>query len=384
MWILGVASLLTDISSEMIHGVLPLFLVSTLGASTLMIGLIDGAGEAIASCLKLFSGAFSDYIRQRKPLLIAGYGLSTLVKPLFAIAANPYVVLLARCLDRTGKGIRAAPRDALIADVTEPSIRGAAYGLRQSLDSVGALIGPAIAFAILATTNNDFRLVFWIAVAPAVLTVILLAVGIHEPASKTAAERKNPLSREAIRSLGKEFWIIFSVALVFTLGNSSDSFLLLKLKEAGAGLQFIPLAFVLMNIVYAASAYPAGKLSDIMGRKRLLMFSFALYAGIYAGLAYSSSIWQVWALLALYGLYLGFSQGILSALTADKVPPELRGTAFGLLNLAIGLGLLPANLLGGWLWEGVSSRATFLAGALFSALALVFLGVGLAEKKAAD
>lgn len=372
IWILGLASLFTDVSSEMIHSVLPLFLVLQLGASASMVGLIDGLGETIASSLKLFSGALSDYLGQRKPLLLTGYGLSAIVKILFALATNPMLVLAGRCLDRTGKGIRVAPRDALVADLTDANQRGAAYGLRQSLDSVGAFIGPAVAFLVLSISNDNYRQVFWLALLPGILAVCILALGIKEPKKKEpSSPRKNPLQMDTIKSLGKPFWSIFAVSLTFTLGNSSDAFILLKGKQVGIAVNMVPLILVAMNISYAASAYPAGKLSDLLGRKGLLLTSFALYALVYLGLAFATTAWQIWALLLVYGLFLGLNQGQLLALTADRVPAELRGTAFGLLNLSIGLGLLPASLLAGWLWDHVSPQATFLAAVAFSLLALL-------------
>lgn len=375
VWILGFASLLTDVSSEMIHSVLPLFLATTLGATALMIGLIDGLGEAVAACLKLFSGALSDRMGRRKPLILTGYGLSTAVKPLFALAGNPLAVLAARCLDRVGKGIRAAPRDALVADVTEPDVRGAAFGLRQSLDSVGAFVGPFIAFIAMTVTASDCRAVFWLALIPALAAVALLAGGIQEPTRKAekAASPVNPIHISAIKSLGSGFWFVFFVSLLFTLGNSSDAFILLRAKTLGISTNFVPLCLVVMNITYSLSAYPAGQLSDKLGRKALILTSFALYSLVYTGLAFATDAWHVWSLLALYGLYLGFSQGSLLSIVADRVPEKLRGTAFGLLSLSVGLGLLPASLLAGWLWDSVSPQATFLAGAAFAILAfLVF------------
>lgn len=361
----------------MIHSVLPLFLATTLGASALMIGLIDGLGETIAACLKLFSGALSDRMGRRKPLILTGYGLSTLVKPLFALAGNPLAVLAARCLDRVGKGIRAAPRDALVADVTDPAARGAAFGLRQSLDSVGAFLGPLIAFVAMTVTASDFRLVFWLALIPALAAVALLAGGIDEPprnVNKTAS-RVNPLRLAAIKSLGPGFWFVFFVSLLFTLGNSSDAFILLRAKSLGISTNMVPLCLVVMNVTYSLSAYPAGHLSDKLGRKALILTSFALYALVYAGLAFANDAWQVWLLLALYGLYLGFSQGTFLSIVADRVPEELRGTAFGLLSLSAGIGLLPANLLAGWLWDMVSPQATFLAGAAIAILALLIFAL---------
>lgn len=380
VWILGLASLFTDVSSEMIHAVLPLFLVTSLHTSASVVGLIDGLGEAIASVLKLFSGALSDHLRRRKPLLLAGYALSAAVKPLFALAPDVLVVLIARCLDRTGKGIRTAPRDALVADVTEPAVRGAAYGLRQCLDSIGAFIGPIIALVVLTYANNDYRLVFWVALVPGIITIGLLWLGIQEPTQHERKAAGPPLNRQSIRGLGYGFWLVFAVAMIFTLGNSSDAFILLRAKEVGVPSNLVPLALVVMNAVYAATAYPAGKLSDCIGRKTVLLLSFALYALVYAGFALCQSPWQIWILLCIYGLYLGLSQGTLLAITADRVPSDRRGTAFGLLNLSIGIGLLPASLLGGWLWDNISPQATFWAGSTFAVVALLVFTIDMEEK----
>lgn len=371
VWILGLASLFTDISSEMIHAVLPLFLVTSLHASASVVGLIDGLGEAIASTLKLFSGVLSDHPERRKPLLITGYALSALVKPLFALAPSVLVVLIARCLDRTGKGIRSAPRDALVADVTEPAVRGAAYGLRQSLDSIGAFIGPIIGLVVLTYANNDYRLVFWVALVPGIITIGLLSLGIQEPSRHSAMAERPPINWQSIRELGHGFWLVFAVAMIFTLGNSSDAFILLRAKQVGLPSNLVPLVLVVMNVVYSATAYPAGKLSDRIGRKTVILISFALYALVYAGFAACNSPWQIWILLCFYGLYLGLSQGTLLAITADRVPTDRRGTAFGLLNLSIGVGLLPASLLGGWLWDNISPEATFWAGSIFAIVALL-------------
>lgn len=379
--ILGLASLFTDISSEMIHSVLPLFLVTSLHTSASVVGLIDGLGEAIASTLKLFSGALSDHLRRRKPLLIAGYTLSAVSKLLFALAPNVLIVLIARCLDRTGKGIRAAPRDALVADVTEPAVRGTAYGLRQSLDSIGAFIGPIIALAVLTFTSNDYRLVFWIALVPGIVTIGLLTFGIQEPNRNETKSGRLPLSWQSFRGLGSGFWLVFAVALIFTLGNSSDAFILLRAKQVGVPSSLVPLVLVVMNVTYSATAYPAGKLSDIIGRKTVILISFALYAFVYAGFAACNSPWQIWILLCFYGLYLGLSQGRLLTITADRVPPDRRGTAFGLLNLSIGIGLLPASMLGGWLWDNISPQSTFWAGSIFAIVALLVFAADIPDRK---
>ncbi len=374
VWVLGGVSLLTDVSSEMIYSLLPLFLVSGLGASVMTVGAIEGIAETTAALVKVWSGALSDYWGRRKDLAVLGYGLSTVVKPLFSVASSPLMVLVARFGDRVGKGIRAAPRDALIADSTEPAIRGAAYGLRQSLDTVGAVLGPVAAFAVMAAFNNNFRLAFGLAVIPGVLAVALLALGIREPSvSSSTQRRENPLRRSALAALGKPYWGLVAVALVFNLGNSSEVFLLLRAQEVGIPAAFIPLTLGWMNVIYAFSAYPVGVLSDRLGRTGLLVSSFLLYAFTYLGFAYGQAAWQIWVWFALYGLYLGLSQGTLAALVADRVPAHQRGTAFGFLNLATGIALLPASLVGGALWQTVSPSATFLVGTGFALIAALLL-----------
>jgi MFS family permease len=373
VWILGFVSLLTDISTEMIHSVLPLFLVSALGANLLTVGSIEGIAESTASILKVFSGALSDYLGKRKQLAVAGYGLSTLVKPLFAIAMNPTWVLIARFGDRVGKGIRVAPRDALVADVTDLANRGAAYGLRQSLDTIGAFLGPLAAFGLMSLSNQNFRLVFWLALIPGVLAVALLARGVREPKTKITSGRNNPLNWSSWQSLGRNYWLLVMVALLFNLGNSSDAFLLLRAEQVGIATNLIPLTLVVMNLAYSFSAYPVGLLSDRIGRLGLLSNGLLLYALTYLGFAFVERSWQVWLLFGLYGLHQGMSQGILLALVADRVPAHLRGTAFGTINLATGVALLPASLIAGSLWETIAPQATFICGSLFALSAIVLL-----------
>jgi MFS family permease len=373
VWVLGFVSLLTDISTEMIHSVLPLFLVSSLGANLLTVGSIEGIAESTASILKVFSGALSDYLGKRKQLAVAGYGLSTLVKPLFALAINPTWVLIARFGDRLGKGIRVAPRDALVADVTDVANRGAAYGLRQSLDTIGAFLGPLAAFGLMSVSGQNFRLVFWLALLPGIVAVALLAKGIREPKTTVTQERNNPLNWASLQSLGKSYWLLVMVALLFNLGNSSDAFLLLRAEQIGIAANLIPLTLVVMNVAYSLSAYPIGLLSDRIGRIGLLTSGLLLYALTYLGFAFVNYTWQIWLLFGLYGLHQGMSLGILLALVADRVPTNLRGTAFGAINLATGIALLPASLIAGSLWEIISPQATFICGSIFALSAIVLL-----------
>ncbi|MBC8123917.1 MAG: MFS transporter [Gemmatimonadaceae bacterium] len=371
VWVLGSVSLLTDISSKMVQSLLPLFLVTVLGASVWTVGIIEGIAETTASLVKVFSGTLSDYLGRRKSLAVFGYGLSALVKPLFIFATSPTWVFVARFGDRIGKGIRGAPRDALVADSTPPELRGAAYGLRQSLDTVGSFSGPIAAFVLMAASGDDYRFVFTCALVPALLGVVLLVRGVSEPA--TGEKRAKPLRWEDRKRLSREYWVLLWVALLFNLGNSSEAFLLLRATEVGIGNTLVPLTLVVLNLAYSLSAYPLGVLSDRVGRTGLLAGGLFLYALVYLGFAFANAPWQIWSLFALYGLYLGLSQGALSALIADRVPADLRGTAFGLLNLVVGGALLPASLLAGWLWERYGSYTAFLLGSGFALAAGIAL-----------
>jgi MFS family permease len=372
VWFLGLVSLFADINSKMIQSTLPLFLVSTLGVNLSTIGLIEGVAESTASILKVFSGALSDYWRKRKGFAIAGYGVSALVAPIFALAPSALWVFIGRFADRVGKGIRVAPRNALVADATPPQHRGAAFGLRQSLDTIGAFLGPLLATLLLSLGQN-YRTIFWIALIPAFIGVTLLIIGVKEPAQPPAPS-KNPLQWSALKELGQSYWILAIAAFLFNLGNSSDAFILLRAQQSGIAPALVPLAFVVMNLTYGISAYPIGVLSDRIGRYGLLMTSFLIFALVYLGFATAQSPWQIWALLGCHGIYLGMSQGVLLAIVADQVPVESRGTAFGMINLLIGVALLPASLLAGILWQQVSPQAPFFLGsgvALVAALLLL-------------
>ncbi len=375
VWALGWVSLFTDISSEAIISVLPLFLTTTLGASVTTVGLIEGIAEATASVLKVFSGAISDYWGQRKSLAILGYGLSTVVKPLFAIASSPSWVLRARFADRTGKGIRVAPRDALVADVTDASNRGAAYGLRQSLDTIGALLGPLLAMAVLDRSPQNFRLVFWLAVIPGMIAVMFLVFGVKEPRQQQNQSRVNPLNRAALSNLGASYWWLLLAVLISNLGNSSDAFLLLKAQQVGIPAPFVPLTLVVQNLTYALFAYPLGRLSDRISRRQLLIGGWLIYALVYGSLAFSERAPQFWGLLAVYGLHLAMTQGTITALVADLVPANLRGTAFGFLNLAVGIALFPASLLTGLLWQQFGSGVAFGISSGLALIAICLLAV---------
>lgn len=373
VWALGFVSLLMDVSSEMIHSLLPLFMITTLHASALSIGLLEGLAEATALIVKIFSGVISDYLGKRKPLALLGYGLGAMSKPLFALAVSMQLVLMARLIDRAGKGIRGAPRDALIADITPPEIRGAAFGLRQSLDTVGAFLGPLLAVGLMLLWQDDFRAVFWVAVIPGMLAVLVLLLGVREPASRSSEKRHNPISRDNLRRLQPGYWYVVVVGAVFTLARFSEAFLLLRAQQGGIAIAFAPLVMVAMNLVYAASAYPFGKLSDRIEPKSLLGWGLLVLVVADLVLA-SSSDWRiVIAGVGLWGVHMGMTQGLLAKLVADTAPADLRGTAFGVFNLVSGLAMLVASVVAGLLWDSIGAPATFIAGAVFSLLAWMML-----------
>ena len=375
VWVLGGVSLLMDVSSEMIHSLLPLFMATTLGASVIIIGLIEGLAEATALILKVFSGAISDYVGKRKGLALLGYGLGALSKPLFVIAPTAGVVFSARMIDRVGKGIRGAPRDALVADVTPPEIRGAAYGLRQALDTVGAFLGPLLAVLLMFIWANDFHAIFWVAVIPAVLSILLLGFGLQEPKSAIAHKRSNPLKRENLKKLSAAYWWVVAIGSIFTLARFSEAFLVLRAQQMEIPLYTIPLVMVAMNLVYSLTAYPFGKLSDSMSHSKLLQWGLLVLILADIVLALSGHWSTLLIGVALWGIHMGMTQGLLAAMVAHTAPPELRGTAFGMFNLMSGLALLLASTGAGVLWETFGAASTFYAGAIICVVTLIGMRV---------
>jgi MFS family permease len=373
IWALGFVSMLMDISSEMIHSLLPVFMVTTLGISVFAVGLIEGAAEATALIVKVFSGVVSDYWGKRKPLAVLGYGLGAMSKPLFALASTAGLVLTARLIDRVGKGIRGAPRDALVADITPPELRGAAFGLRQSLDTVGAFVGPLLAMGLMLLWANDFRAVFWVATIPAFLCVMLLIWGVREPERPAGAVRTNPISRVNLKRLSSDYWWVVGIGAVFTLARFSEAFLVLRAQQGGLGLAWTPLVLIGMNLIYAACAYPFGKLADRVRHTTLLAWGLVLLIAADALLAYSNQWAWVWAGISLWGLHMAMTQGLLATMVAATAPENLRGTAFGFFNLMSGLAMLVASALAGWLWDQFGASFTFVAGTVFSVLALGLL-----------
>ncbi|HET9716875.1 MAG TPA: MFS transporter [Pseudolabrys sp.] len=374
VWALGLVSLFMDLSSEMIHALLPLYLVTVLGASALTVGLIEGVAEATASITKIFSGALSDYLGRRKLLAVLGYGLAAATKPVFPLASSIALLTIARFVDRIGKGIRGAPRDALVADLTPAELRGTAFGLRQSLDTIGAMLAPLAAIALMALLADNFTVVLWIAVVPAFISFAIILFGVHEPASPQPIGGTRPLlSRADLARLDTAYWTIVGVSAVFTLARFSEAFLLLRAQSVGLHLTWIPAVMVIMNIVYSLSAWPAGALSDSIGRYGVLIAGFVLLVIADIVLGVANAILPVMIGVALWGLHMGLTQGLLAAMVADTAPPELRGTAFGVFNLLSGIALLAASLIAGMLWDIVGPSGTFFAGALITAAALAAL-----------
>ncbi|MEO3988385.1 MFS transporter [Pseudocitrobacter cyperus] len=371
VWIIGFVSLLMDISSEMIHSLLPLFMATALGTPVVIIGLIEGLAEATALCVKVFSGVISDYIGKRKKLAVIGYGLGALSKPLFAIASTSGMIFSARIIDRIGKGVRGAPRDALVADVTPPEIRGAAYGLRQTLDTMGAFLGPLLAVGLMLLWSNDFRAVYWVAVIPAFLAVALLFFGLHEPRTPVATVRTNPVKKENLKRLGAECWFVIALGGVFTLARFSEAFLVLRAQEVDIPLALIPLVMVAMNLVFSFTAYPFGKLSDRLSHRKLLQAGLLVLIAADVVLATSDSWQGIIVGVALWGVHMGMTQGLLNTMIAQTAPSDLRGTAFGFFSLLSGAGVLIASLGAGLLWDIWGSSSTFFAGAIICVLTLI-------------
>jgi len=374
VWVLGFVSMLMDISSEMIHALLPVYMVVALGTSALAVGVIEGIAEATAAITKVFSGALSDWLGKRKLLAAIGYGLAAVTKPIFPLAPSVGWLVAARFIDRIGKGIRGAPRDALVADLSPPALRGAAFGLRQSLDTVGAFAGPLIAIALMWLTADAFQTVFWFAVLPAFLAFALIVFGVRDPDHvRQRARVRAPLARAELARLGRSYWWVVAIGAVFTLARFSEAFLLLRAQGAGLPLTWVPVVLVLMNVVYAAGAYPAKALSDRVERVWLLVAGLAVLIAADLALAWLPGLAGVFAGVALWGLHMALTQGLLATLVADTAPAELRGTAFGFFNLVSGGALLAASVTAGALWDLAGPASTFAAGAAFAALALAGL-----------
>ncbi|MHC8400745.1 MFS transporter [Pseudomonas sp. MDT1-17] len=374
VWALGFVSLFMDLSSEMVHSLLPMYLVGSLGVSMITLGLIEGIAEATALIVKVFSGAISDYFGRRKGLLLLGYGLAALTKPLFPLAHSAEMVFTARFLDRIGKGIRGAPRDALVADVSPPEIRGACFGLRQSMDTIGAFLGPAVAIGLMYAFSENIPLVLWIAVIPALVAVSLIFVGVDESEHEPSAQRfRSPIRLQLLYSFSPAYWWVVIIGALFTLARFSEAFLVLRAQQTGLSATWVPIVMVVMALFYTFSAYPVGKVSDRVSRTSLLGGGLILLILSDLVLASAESVSMLILGVALWGLHMGFSQGLLAALVADTSPAELKGTAFGIFNLVSGVSMLLASGIAGLLWQTYGSAMTFYAGAIFSAVALILL-----------
>ncbi len=373
IWALGFVSFFADISSEWIHSLLPVFLVSTLGASVTAVGIVEGIAEATALITKIFSGVISDYLKKRKLLALIGYGLSACTKPLFPLSNSIGMVLAARFTDRIGKGLRGAPRDALIGDIAPTEIRGASFGLRQSLDTAGAVIGPLLAVLLMLVLADNIRTVLWIAVVPAFIAVAILAKGVKEPEHRYLKAENKSINLSGIRHAGKDYWQLVAVAGVLTLARFSEAFLVLKAQATGLQIAFVPMVMVVMSLTYAFSAYPAGKLSDRLNRYSVLIIGiiFLVAADVFLGLA--DNLWMLSIGVALWGLHMGFTQGLLAAMVTDTAPEELRGTAYGAYNVVCGVSMLIASVLAGLIWDRFGSSVMFFTGAAFTVISLLGL-----------
>jgi len=375
----GLVSFFMDVSSEMIYPLVPLFLANVLGVNKSMIGLIEGIAESTASLLKVFSGWLSDRIGQRKNLMIAGYAISTLSRPIIALAGTWHVVLTSRFVDRLGKGIRTAPRDAIIAESTESTHLARAFSFHRSMDTMGAVVGPAIALILLQLYNNNYKLVFWLSMIPGAIAVLVIIAFIKEKKRSAVAAAERPRLTLTQFDWRVKFFIV--IATLFALGNSSDAFLILRAEQVGVPTVMIPAVYLLFNLIYSLSAIPAGVAADKYGKKRLILLGFFLFAGLYYGFAVARNSTAIWVLFSLYGLFMGLTEGIQKAFLATIIPPDFKATAFGVYATAVGLATLPASLIGGLLWDRVSPAATFYFGAATAALsALLFIALILSIK----
>ncbi len=377
VFVTGLVSFFMDISSEMIYPLVPLFLASVLGVNKSVIGLIEGIAESTASLIKVFSGWFSDRIGNRKWLMAAGYGISTLSRPIVALATGWHHVIGSRFMDRFGKGVRTAPRDAIIAESTDKSSLGKTFGFQRAMDSMGAVAGPALAFFLLGILSNDYRKIFWLSMIPGAIAVLLIIFFITEKKIAAAVHTDRP--KLTLRHFDWKFKFFFMIAALFAVGNSSDMFLILRAQQVGVSTVLIPMVYLLFNLVYSLSSIPAGVAADRFGRKRIILLGFILFAFVYYGFAVASDTKAIWFLFALYGLFMGLTDGVQRAFLATIIPLDFKATAFGFYNTVAGLAMLPASLIGGWLWDHVSPSATFYFGAATAAasaaLFMVFIAV---------
>lgn len=380
IWALGFGSLLMDTSSELVHALSPVLLVNMLGASVVAVGMIEGVAEGTAAVTKVFAGALSDYFRRRKTLIVLGYALAALAKPLFPLATSAWLVFAARFIDRMSKGIRDAPRDALVADITSQTQRGAAYGLRQALDSIGAVLGPILAVLLMLSFSGGLRAAMWVAVIPAVLAVLVVALLVREPEQKQATTREPPDWGKA-RELPARYWLIVAVGAIFTAARFSDSFLVLRARDIGLSASYAPMIMVVLSCAYAAGSYPAGAASDRISARSLLLVGLSFLIGADLVLGLGHSIVPVFAGGALWGVHLALTQGVFAKIVADFVPVDLRGTGFGIFDLARGVGFVIANVVAGWWWRTSGPPAAFFSAAAFATIAAIGLTAATRQRR---
>jgi MFS family permease len=384
----GLISLFMDISSEMIYPLVPIFLSSVLGVNKSLIGVIEGIAESTASLLRVFSGWLSDRIRKRKALMIAGYGISTLSRPILALSTLWTHVLTFRFIDRFGKGIRVAPRDALIAESTPSGELGRSFGLHRAMDTLGAVLGPLLAFSILSGSQGNYRLVFWASLIPGIFAVSIIVFFIKERIRSNKADNRGlnpqtPVSSD-LRSFDWRFKVFVAIATLFSLGNSSDVFLILRATDIGISITTVPLLYLSFNLVYSLTSMPAGILSDIAGRRGVIITGFLLFAFIYMGFALSSEVWHIWVLFLLYGVFMGLTEGIQRAYLGSIIPEGLMATGYGIYSTLTGLALLPASIIGGYLWDRLGPQATFYYGSLTAFTSTVLLLIMMMVERTGD
>jgi MFS family permease len=376
VFVAGLVSFFMDVSSEMIYPLVPLFLSNVLGVNKSVIGLIEGIAESTASLLKVFSGWFSDRIGNRKWLMAMGYGISTLSRPIVALATGWHHVMGSRFMDRFGKGVRTAPRDAIIAESSEKTHLGRAFGFHRSMDTMGAVVGPAIAFFLLGIFSNNYRIVFWLSMIPGAIAVLLIILFITEKKKVPLPHAERP--KLTLKHFDWKFKFFVLIATLFAIGNSSDVFLILRAQQTGISTVLIPVVYLLFNLVYSLSAIPAGIAADRFGKKRVILLGFVLFAILYYGFAVARDTSAIWALFAFYGLFMGLTEGIQKAFLATIIPQDFKATAFGIYNTAVGLAMFPASFIGGWLWDHVSPSATFFFGAITASLSTILFVIFIA------
>ena len=377
VFVLGIVSLFMDVSSEMIYPLIPLYLSNVLHASKTSIGVIEGIAESTASILKVFSGWLSDRVGKRKALIFWGYGISVFSRPILATAGSWVHVLIYRFTDRFGKGVRTAPRDAIIADSTRKEILGKAFGFHRSMDTVGAVIGPGIAFALMGIFHDSFQTVFWISMIPGLLAVATIAIFVRDVKGPGGDERP----RISLRGVDRRFKIFLLIAALFTLGKTSDAFLVLRAQDLGVKAGAIPLLYLSFNVVSAALSTPAGMLADRVGKRKVILASYLFFSLIFVGFAFSTGPLHAWLLFGAYGVFVAMNEGVQRAYVATIIKPEIKATSYGVYHTVVGLAALPSGIIGGVLWQHIAPQALFYYGAAMSFLSCILFALFLFEKR---